>query len=214
MINIFHYIPITFMAFFAIMNPLANLPIFFSLTASNDRQIQRQVAKKALVTAFILVTVFSVAGKFIFDAFGIGLPAFRIAGGILIFVIGFHMLNGSTSPVQNPGKGAQEASKEQALSVAITPLAMPLLAGPGTIATAINLSVNKGYEKMIATIIGFFLLCVITYILFRYGANLTRFLGKNFMTVITKLMGLILAVIGVQMIIAGVIAAFPILNSH
>lgn len=208
--NILHHIPIAFMAFFAIMNPLANMPIFFSLTATDDKQIQRQIARKSLIIAFVLVVIFSVAGKLIFDAFGIGLPAFRIAGGILIFVIGFHMLNGANSPVQHPGEAAEEDSKEQALSIAITPLAMPLLAGPGTIATAINLSVDKGYEKMIATIIGFFLLCVITYILFRYGGSLTRFLGKNFMTVITKLMGLILAVIGVQMIIAGITSAFPI----
>lgn len=127
-----------FMGFFAIMNPIANTPIFLGLTSGDDEQTIAAVALRSLMLAFLIVTLFSVAGKVIFELFGLTLPAFQITGGLLVFLIGFHMLQGNHSSVQHPSEEDKQKSREAALGVAVSPLAMPILAGPGTITTAMN----------------------------------------------------------------------------
>jgi multiple antibiotic resistance protein len=196
-----------FMAFFAIMNPIANTPIFLGLTSGDPPEIKRRVAMQALLISFILILVFVVAGRLIFTLFGITLPAFQIMGGLLVAVIGYQMLHGQQSAVHQPTAADQKSSRTAALSVALTPLAMPILAGPGTIATAMNFASTGGLSDVIVTIVAFAVLCVITYVFFLSGQRLLAFLGENGLNVVTRLMGLILAVIGVQMLITGLSGA-------
>ncbi|MGB8330203.1 MAG: MarC family protein, partial [Polyangiales bacterium] len=122
-----------FMGFFAIMNPIANTPIFLGLTEDDPPEIQRAVARRALIVAFLIVLVFTVSGRMIFQLFGIGLPAFQITGGLLILLIGFHMVQGQSSSVQHPGQPSAASNLQGELDKAVSPIAMPLLAGPGTI---------------------------------------------------------------------------------
>ncbi|MCB1776571.1 MAG: MarC family protein [Candidatus Competibacteraceae bacterium] len=197
-----------FMGFFAIMNPIANVPIFLSLTSDDDEQTTAAVALRALSLAFLIVALFSIAGKVIFEMFGLTLPAFQITGGLIVFLIGIHMLQGSNSNVQHPGEGTKEKSHEAALSIAVSPLAMPILAGPGTIATAMNFSASGGFIDMVITIAMFAVLCVITYVLFVFGGRFVSYIGTNALGVITRMMGLILAVIGTQMVVEGIHGAF------
>jgi multiple antibiotic resistance protein len=199
-----------FMGFFAIMNPVANTPVFLGLTADDPPDIRRRVAAKALLFTFILIVIFSLLGKVIFDLFGITLPAFQITGGILVFMIGMQMLHGEQSKVHSPANGDQENSVQGELSVAITPLAIPLLGGPGTIATAMNFSSGGGLDTLIITITTFALLCIITYLFFVSGERLVHLLGDSGLGVITRLMGLILAVIGTQMVITGITGAIKL----
>ncbi|HHE31743.1 MAG TPA: MarC family protein [Chlorobaculum parvum] len=197
-----------FMGFFAIMNPIANVPIFLSLTSGDDKKTTATVASRALLLSFLIVSVFSVAGKIIFDLFGITLPAFQITGGLLVFLIGFHMLQGDHSSVQHPSDKDKKKSLEAALSVTVSPLAMPILAGPGTIATAMNFSTGENFMDMAVTIVVFGVLCLITYVLFVSGEKFVTYIGASALGVITRMMGLILAVIGSQMVITGVHGAF------
>lgn len=126
---------------------------------------------------------------------------FRIAGGILVAVIGYHMINGNHSPSY---KGMeQQAVNSDPMSIAISPLAMPLFAGPGTITTALSLA-NGGLQNQLTTVVAFALLCVITYLLLRSAKQIAGFLGENLMKIITKMMGLLLFSIGIQMIIVSV----------
>lgn len=196
-----------FMGFFAIMNPIANTPIFLGLTADDSPTIRKQVAIKALLTAFALVVMFSLLGKVIFTAFGITLPAFRITGGVLVALIGYQMLHGTQSKVHQPRSSGGAVDPEAALSVAVTPLAIPILAGPGTIATAMNFASTGGLTDMLMSISAFGILCLITYAFFMSGQRLGRLLGERGFGVITRIMGLILAVIGVQMLIDGIAGA-------
>ena len=196
-----------FMGFFAIMNPIANTPIFLGLTEEQPANIRKRVAMKAVLTAFILVVIFALLGKVIFQLFGITLPAFRIMGGILVALIGYQMLHGRQSAVHQLEGKDQQASLEAALGIAVTPLAIPILAGPGTIATAMNYASTRGNGELFITVAAFALLCFITYVFFIYGDRLVRYLGPAGIGVITRIMGLILAVIGVQMLIAGVAGA-------
>ena len=194
-----------FMGFFAIMNPVANTPVFLGLTEEDDPETRRKIATKALMVSFVIILVFSAAGKLIFDLFGISLPAFRIMGGILVALVGYHMLQGGEhSSVQHPSEEDKRKSLEAEMEIAITPLAMPILAGPGTIATAMNFASTGGISEFIVTVGAFFVLCVITYVFFVSGERFVKYIGDNGIKVITRLMGLILAVIGVQMLIEGV----------
>ena len=190
-----------FMAFFAIMNPISNLPAYMALVADDSQKISRKIAFRSLLIAFVIVTVFIFSGDFIFKVFGITIVSFRIAGGILVAVIGYHMINGNHSPSY---KGMeQQAVNSDPMSIAISPLAMPLFAGPGTITTALSLA-NGGLRNQLITVFAFALLCVITYLLLRSAKQIAGFLGKNLMKIITKMMGLLLFSIGIQMIIVSV----------
>lgn len=193
-----------FMGLFAIMNPIANVPIFLGLTDGDDTATRRAVARRSLLLAFAIVVLFALAGKLIFDLFGMTLPALRITGGVLVFAIGFHMLQGSPSRVHHPGAEESEGDDEAALGVAVSPLAMPILAGPGTIATAMNFAAGGGLAAAGVTIGAFAVLCAITYVLFVSGERLVTLIGRSALGVITRMMGLILAVIGTQMVIDGV----------
>ena len=190
-----------FMAFFAIMNPISNLPAYMALVADDSQKISRKIAFRSLLFAFVIVTVFIFSGDFIFKVFGITIVSFRIAGGILVAVIGYHMINGNHSPSY---KGMeQQAVNSDPMSIAISPLAMPLFAGPGTITTALSLA-NGGLQNQLITVVAFALLCVITYLLLRSAKQIAGFLGENLMKIITKMMGLLLFSIGIQMIIVSV----------
>lgn len=197
-----------FMGFFAIMNPIANIPIFLSLTVDEDKQTVRSIAFRSVFIAFVIVAVFSVAGKVIFDLFGITLYALRITGGILVFLIGFHMLQGESTHKKTKEKAYSPEQEQAALSIAVSPLAMPILAGPGTLATAMNFATAGGMTETIITIVSFAVLCTITYVLFLFGDKLVKAVGPSALNVITKMMGLILAVIGTQMFIDGAAAAY------
>lgn len=190
-----------FMAFFAIMNPISNLPAYMALVADDSQKISRKIAFRSLLIAFVIITVFIFSGDFIFKVFGITIVSFRIAGGILVAVIGYHMINGNHSPSY---KGMeQQAVNSDPMSIAISPLAMPLFAGPGTITTALSLA-NGGLQNQLITVVAFALLCVITYLLLRSAKQIAGFLGENLMKIITKMMGILLFSIGIQMIIVSV----------
>ena len=133
------------------MNPIANTPIFIGLTGDDDLATRKQVALRSLITAFLIVFLFCTLGKVIFELFGITLPAFRITGGALIILVGFQMLHGEQSTIHNPTKEDTKNAKEAKLSIAVSPLAMPILAGPGTIATAMNYSATGNILEIVIT---------------------------------------------------------------
>lgn len=200
----------TFFSFFAIMNPLANTPIFVGLVGDFDEPQKRAVARRSVLTAFIVVGVFCVAGKLIFELFGLTLPAFRIAGGILIFWVGFELLRGRFSKMQTPSAEDRDASRDSVIRVALTPLAIPILAGPGSIATAMNFASAGSISAVATTVAIFGVMCLVTYLFFVYGRKFIEFLGAGVVKIISRLMGLILAVVGTEMVILGVQGAFEI----
>lgn len=188
-----------FVGFFAIMNPIANTAAFAGLVGEKSKAEQIKIAAKALLITFFVILSFSFLGKAIFHLFGITIDALRITGGILVFIVGFHMLNGHGSKLHS-AEGDDESD------LAVSPLAVPLLAGPGTIATAMNYSASGGVMGILTTVSVFGVLCLITFICFIFSSNILSVIGKSGLSIVTRLMGLILAVIGTQMIIVGVTA--------
>jgi multiple antibiotic resistance protein len=192
------------MAFFAVMNPIANAPLFVGLTEEMDPATRKWVALRAVLLAFAIVAAFAIGGRWIFQVFGITLPAFRIAGGIVVGLIGYDLLQGEASSVHAPTPEDNARSRDAALGIAITPLALPILAGPGTIATAMNYAAGSTLPEIVRVLVAFAVICTATWAAFVGGGPLTAFLGQNAIKVVTRLMGLILAVIGVQMVILGI----------
>jgi len=191
-----------FTGFFAIMNPISNMPIFLSLTEGADEKAKNNINRKAVFIAFIIVTVFVVLGQFIFQLFGITIPAFKITGGILIFFVGFEMLQSKKSNV----KHLKNANIDE--NIAVSPLAIPILAGPGTIVTAMNFVSGGTYLHIGVVVLIFGLMCILTYITFRLSNLIEKKIGENVISVIGKIMGLIIAIIGTSMVIEGVKISF------
>lgn len=191
-----------FTAFFAINSPPGNMPIFISLTKAADQKTKKKISRKATFTAFIIVTGFIILGKYIFDLFGITIPAFKITGGVLIFFVGFEMIRAQESSIDNQ----TEINFNEGISV--SPLAIPILAGPGTIVTAMNYVTNAGYIQLAIIVIMFALIMFLNHLAFISSEYLVRYIGKNKIIVIEKIMGLIIAIIGTSMFIEGVKLAF------
>ena len=202
------------MGFFAIMNPIGNVPIFLALSQDYSKKNQKKVALTGVVWAFTIVTIFTVGGHFFFKLFGITLPAFQIAGGLILFVIGYQMLNGKSNIMHHDPNMSEAELEQEAKMVGITPLALPILAGPGTISTAMNFVGIQGTYINIAIVVGIFLvMCVITYFTFISGKWLMTKLSPSFLKVMSRIMGLILAVIAIQMLIMGIGGAIETYNT-
>ena len=200
--NLITYGLSVFMGFFAIMNPIANTPIFLGLVEGEDKETKRKIAKTASITAFIIVVTFIIAGKYIFELFGITIPAFEITGGVLIFYVGFEMLMSKKSTVHNNGVSEDKSN------LAISPLAIPILAGPGTIVTAMNFVIDATYVHIGMVISIFAFIIFLTYLAFALSDFIVKKVGNNLIAVIGKLMGLILAIIGTGMVTDGIKLTF------
>lgn len=193
--------------YFALANPIANTPVFIALTTGDTPSVRRMIARNSVLTALIVVIIFSLTGKLIFEMFGVTVAALRIAGGILVSIIGYQMLQGRSSSVQVPrqveGEEPPPDIVEAQLSVALSPLGVPMIAGPGTIAAAVSFSANPGLLHPLVSILAFSLIAGVTYAMFMQAARIVRFLGQTNLTVVTRLMGLVVAAIGVEMVLTG-----------
>lgn len=203
--NITTFAITVFTAFFAITNPISNMTVFVSLTQGASKETKREINKKANIIAFIIVTVFILLGKYIFELFNISIPAFKITGGILIFFIGFDMLQSKQSNV----KSLNDVHIEE--DIAVSPLAIPILAGPGTIVTAMNFVSNAAPLQMFLVIAIFGSMSLITYFTFKLSDSIVNLVGHNVISVIGKIMGLIIAIIGTGMIIQGIKISFDLI---
>ncbi|NWJ50003.1 MAG: MarC family protein [Bacteroidetes bacterium] len=202
--NIWRYSLTVFMAFFAIMNPFVNIPIFIQLTEGLEEKEKKAISKTANIVAFIIVLAFIVVGKYIFQIFGLTIPAFKIFGGILIFYIGFEMLQSKKSSIHLQNNETFDDS------IAISPLAIPIMAGPGTIVTAMNFVVNANLFHVLITILIFAFIIFITYVAYNYSSYIVKIIGNKNFVIIGKIMGLILGVLGANMLIEGIKLAFNV----
>ena len=191
-----------FTGFIAINNPVGNVPIFLSLTRQADRPTKKTISRKATFTAFIIVSGFIILGKYIFDFFGLTIPAFKITGGILVFFVGFEMIRAQVSSIDNQ----KEVNFNEEIS--ISPLGIPILAGPGTIVTAMNFTTTATYLQLGIILVMFALVMYLNHLAFLSSEYLVRYIGANKIVVVEKIMGLIIAIIGVNMLIEGIHIAF------
>jgi multiple antibiotic resistance protein len=187
---------------FFLVDPFAALPTFLAVTAGADTAKRRRIAGKASLTALVFLSAFALGGQYIFKMFGITLPAFEIAGGIILLLIGLDMLEAKRSPTQEAsGETEEAASKEDA---GIVPLGIPMLAGPGSI-TSVMVLVGQAQTRwqMMAILGSIAITAAICYLVLGNSDRVARALGDTGIRILVRIMGLLLVALAVQYFVNG-----------
>ncbi|HTT73123.1 MAG TPA: MarC family protein [Thermoplasmata archaeon] len=194
---------------FAIVDPIGTLPFFVTLTEGFGEADRKVILHRSVFVLGGILGLFALVGRFLFQAFGFTLAAFEIAGGILLFMVAFDMLQGRIG-----GTRLTPADHDDALQrrdeIAVVPLGIPLLAGPGAISTVMIYEGTAGNDPLIvpATFVAIGITTGLTYLILRFGQPILRRLGRVGLMAMTRVLGLLLAAVGVQFVINGVLATF------
>jgi multiple antibiotic resistance protein len=202
------YTILCFGSLFSIVDPFAAVPILLALVGGQPRPAQHGAAFRASLTCFAVLTVFGLAGSLIFSFFGITVPAFKIAGGILLFTVALDMLKARPSSTRTTQEERSEAATKE--DVGVIPLGLPLLSGPGAIATVMVLAGKaRGIGERMGLHAAVFAVSLLTFLILRSSTLVERVLGRTGLNVIGRIMGLILAAVAMQFVLDGVREAFP-----
>src|ERR1700734_4160997 len=187
---------------FFLVDPFAALPTFLAVTHGADPQRRRKMAWKASVTALVVLSAFAIAGQYIFHMFGITLPAFEIAGGIILLLIGLDMLEAKRSPTQESDEETTEAAQKE--DAGIVPLGIPMLAGPGSITSVMVLvGQAQGEWQKMAAISSIAITAGICYLVLGNSDRVARALGETGVRILVRIMGLLLVALAVQYFVNG-----------
>ncbi|MBL4708891.1 MAG: NAAT family transporter [Flavobacteriales bacterium] len=190
-----------FTSFITLMNPLGIMPVFMTMTESLNQEERRQTAKKANIVAALTLIAFAFSGQLLFRFFGISVNAFRMVGGMIFFMMGWDMLNARLVKVKMTKKSVK---KEYVNDISVTPLAIPMICGPGAITNAIVLMEDAQTFNMKAIVIGVIcLVCFLGYLVLWSSGKLTIWLGETGNKIMMRLMGLIMMVIAVEFFFSG-----------
>lgn len=185
-----------------ITDPLGNLLFFLFFTKTKSASEQRKVAALSSLTACVILSFFAVTGDFLLRFFHISLPAFQLAGGFVFFVYALQMMRVIPGGVKTTSEEEQEGITKE--NVALVPLATPLLAGPGAITAVLVWQQTLGTSaNMVLLLTAIIITCLIIYITFYFATLIIRVMGVGGIRVVTRLMGLLLAVIAVQFMVSG-----------
>lgn len=197
---------------FALVDPIGTLPFYVALTQGFSENERREVVRRAVIVVGSLLTLFAVVGRFLFAAFGFSLGAFEIAGGMILFLVAYDMIRGEMTRTK-----LNEADRSEALArpdeVAVVPLGIPLLAGPGAISTVMIYEGNAGGDPLaiLATFLAVAVTTALTFVILRYGAGILNRVGPVGVGAIARVMGLLLAAVAVQFVLNGLAAVLPTL---
>ncbi len=190
-----------FTSFLTLMNPMGIMPVFLTMTSDLSKKERRHTALKAVITATAVLILFAFAGRYLFHFFGISVAGLKVVGGFLFFFMGYDMLNARLSPM----KIKEEDVEKYVDDISITPLGIPMIAGPGAITNAIVLmGESADYSAKMLVIISILLVSVTLLLVLFGAAGITRFLGDTGNKIMMKLMGLIVMVIAVEFFFAGI----------
>ena len=196
-----------FTSFFTIINPLGVMPVFMTMTADISNKQRKRTALKAILTAFITLMIFAFGGQLLFKFFGISVNGFRIVGGIIFFIMGFDMLQARISRI----KMDDDMVKKYVDDISVTPLGIPMIAGPGAITNSIVLMEDSHtFHLKIILILSIVITLLITLFVLLGAGKIINLLGDTGNKIMIKLMGLIMMVIAVEFFFAGL---RPILQS-
>lgn len=193
-----------FLALIVLVNPFAALAIFLDITKGDSISERRKVATATAITVFVTITLFTVFGELLLKVLGISIGSFQVAGGILVFLIAINMMNGGGNPVKPQEEDVPEAAIKSSAS-AIVPLAIPIIIGPGGISTVVIYAVNAPNVQQILFIIaaGFFI-AIFNYVILMGSARVSKFLGNNGLNILSRVMGLLLAAVAVEIAVSGI----------
>jgi len=201
-------------ALLAIVNPIGVLPFFIHFTQGFTPEQRRRTIRVAAFTAFLVIALAAVAGLKIIEFFGISLASFQVGGGTLLLISALSMLNAQPAE-SKPGDANEGREKADAgASIAVVPLTIPLLTGPATISTMVIYAEKTRRLWELAVLVGYgVVIALITFVVFSASARIGRVLGRTGINVMTRLMGLILAAMAVELLADGLVKLFPVLAS-
>ncbi len=191
---------LSFTSFFTLINPLGTMPIFMTMTADLDQQDRTKTAKKASIVSLITIILFAFLGQLLFNFFGISVHSFRVVGGVIFFIMGMDMLQARLGKV----KIKDTEIKTYVNDISVTPLAIPMICGPGALTNAIIMMEDAtSFGKKIALILSVGLVMILTFLILYSSSRIIKFLGQTGINVMMRLMGLIVTVIAVEFFFAG-----------
>lgn len=197
---IFHFAVLSFTSLFTMINPLGVIPVYTSLTSGMSSKQASAIAFKATSTALIVLLLFTFGGNLIFDIFNISVNGLRVVGGILFFMSGYDMLRGKLTRIKSDDGNNEEAVK----NFAIAPLGVPMITGPGVITISIVLMNDAGSFTNRSLLIAIILIVMgLTHIILLSSRKIISFLGESGNKVLTRIMGLIVMVIAVELFFRG-----------
>ena len=188
---------------FTMINPVSIAPVFLSLTSELPPGQRKQVAGKATITAFVILVFFALTGSVIFKVFGISVHGLRIVGGVLFFMMGYEMVQARLSPSRFDKAEELEAMDAYSQDVALTPLAIPLICGPGAIATVIILMQEQDLFHQATLFVSIAVVCLVTWMSLLFASPIMHQLGESGNKVLMRVMGLIVMVIAVEYFFSG-----------
>jgi multiple antibiotic resistance protein len=207
----YHEISKFIVAMTIMVNPLSSLSIFLQLTGKYPIPHQRHIAKMTMIAITVIMIITLWIGNALLDLLGISIPSFRVAGGLILLLIGFSMLQSRESPISHTHE--DDVAAEEKHSIAIVPLALPIIIGPGAMTTLI---IAAGDHPQTLSKIWMSLICLslglIMGVTMYYGAPVANFVGESVMKVVTRIMGMIIMAIAVGMLANGLAGLFPILQ--
>ncbi|HEY1816868.1 MAG TPA: MarC family protein [Kofleriaceae bacterium] len=191
-------------AVFFVIDPLANVPVFLTITSKLTPDQRRDAARRAAFATWVVLCFFAVAGGLVFKAFGISLGAFKVAGGIMLLLMSIDMMRAQSSPTRTTHEEQQESRAQD--DVAIFPMAIPMLAGPGAIATVMVLMSRAAWNPVRTPAVfgAITVTCLTAWLLMRSAANAERWIPKTLLRAFERVMGLLLAAVAVEFIASGV----------
>jgi len=198
------------LSIFAIVDPVGALPFFVALTEGLPEADREVVRRRAVIVLGTILTLFALLGRFLFAVFGFTLGAFEIAGGILLFFVAFDMLQGEVTRTKlNPQDEKAAAARRD--EIAVVPLGIPLLAGPGAISTVMIYEGSASGDPwiIVATFIAILVTTAATFVILKLGQPILSKLGRTGVMAMTRVLGLILAALGVQFVLNGLAAVLP-----
>jgi multiple antibiotic resistance protein len=194
----------TVIALLPLINPLASAPTFLAITEGDTRERRRQQLRHACFYMVAILVSFLVGGTFIMGFFGISIPGLRIAGGLLVAAIGYSML--MTPPRDRSRHDPAEEAARAKRDVSFSPLAMPMLSGPGSIAVTIGFtSLARQWLDYVAIILGIAVVAIITFVTLGLAERVVHVIGANGMNAISKVMGFLILCIGIQFVVNGIV---------
>lgn len=197
----FTIILLYFTSFLTLMNPMGIMPVFLTMTSELSKRERRKTAIKAVVTATSVLILFAFAGEYLFHFFGISVAGLKVVGGVLFFVMGYDMLNARLSPIKIKAEDVDQYVND----ISITPLGIPMIAGPGAITNAIVLMGEAGdYTAKSIVIISILLVSVVLLLVLIGAVGITKSLGDTGNKIMMKLMGLIVMVLAVEFFFSGI----------
>ena len=189
---------------FFLVDPFAALPTFLAVTSDQDARKRVRTARKASLTAFVILSAFAAAGQYIFRIFGITLPAFEIAGGVILLLIGLDMLEAKRSATQESVPEAEDAATKD--DAGIVPMGIPMLAGPGAI-TSVMVLVGQAQDlrEHLAIYAAILITCVVCFLVLGSAVRVARALGETGIRILVRIMGLLLVALAVQNFVNGLV---------